>query len=161
QPCARPVERRNAGVYPFQRVDRALQFVRVPQVILVAKGVVLADEILRAGLKQEVCGRPAPRAVDNLDLAGLEGFLEGKENGLGVIEGAVVRSYQFPILESLSFERSELLGQKTLAVERTKKNRNRGAHRRRQTSRLPGRKKANPGVSWRKTSGHYPPPKLQ
>src|SRR5260370_31105861 len=130
QPCARAIERRSARIGPFQRIDRARQFVRVPHVILVAKGVVFANEIFRAGLKQEICGRPTPRAVDDLDLTGLTRFLQGKQNRLGAIAGAVVGSYQLPVFESLPFERSELLGQKTLTVERAKKNRNCWAGRR-------------------------------
>jgi hypothetical protein len=82
----------------------------------------LADEIFRTSQEQEICGRPAPRAVDDLHSAGLEGFLKIIQNGFGAIGRSVVGCYQSPIPKGLPFERSQLLDQETLAVERAKKN---------------------------------------
>ena len=47
-------------------VDRASQFVRLPNVILVAKGVIVTDEILSASQKEEIRRRPATRTIDDL-----------------------------------------------------------------------------------------------
>jgi hypothetical protein len=46
--------------------------------ILLSPLSALADEIFGAGLEQKICGRPAPRTVDDLDFAGLEGSPENR-----------------------------------------------------------------------------------
>jgi hypothetical protein len=93
QPCARSVKRRNAGACLLQHIDRTGQFVRLPYIVLVAKVIVFAGEIFRAGLEQEIDRRPALRTVDDSNLAGLAGFLEREQDGSGAIRRAVVRCY--------------------------------------------------------------------
>jgi hypothetical protein len=81
QARARTVDRRNPGAGLLDNADGACELVRFPDIVLVAKGVIVAGKTLPAGGGQEICRRATPRAIDDLDLTGREGVLEGPQDG--------------------------------------------------------------------------------
>ena len=54
---------------------------------------------------------------------------------MDLVRRTVIRRDQFPILEGLPLEQSQLLGQKALAIESAKENRDGSAGRRRELRR--------------------------
>ena len=102
-----------------QAFDRARKLVGLPDVILVAIGVIVEGERRIAGEAEEVLDEALPRSVADVDRSGAEPVLVFRHDRQGVVAGAVVGDDQAPVGEALIGEGGKLSGEEPCTVIRT------------------------------------------
>ena len=116
---ARAIHRRDMRRPARQAFDGARELVGLPDVVLVAIGVIVEGERRIAGEAEEVLDEALPRSVADVDRGGAEPVLVFRHDRQGVVAGAVVGDEQPPIGEALIGEGRKLSGEEPCTVIRT------------------------------------------
>src|SRR5262249_53801422 len=115
----RAIHRRDMRRPAGQTLDGACKLAGLPDIVLVAKGIMIKGKRRITGKTEEVLDEALTGSVADVDRRGAEPVLLFRDNSQGLVAGAVVRNEQPPILESLSVQRGKLSRKKSSPVIRT------------------------------------------
>ena len=116
---ARAIHRRDMRRPARQALDRARELVGLPDVVLVAIGIIVEGERRIAGEAEEVLDEALPRSVADVDRSGAEPVLVFRHDRQRLVAGAVIGDEQPPVREALTGEGRKLSGEEPCTVIRT------------------------------------------